>query len=40
MAIESLPDIGANADSRADEWIGQDTFPFGALDFIAHFDNI
>ena len=39
MTIESLSDIGANAGSRADELIGQDAFPFGTLDFIAHFDD-
>ena len=39
MAIESLPDIGANAGPRADELIGQDPLPLGSLDFFAHFDN-
>ena len=39
MTIKSLPDIGANAGAGADELIGQDALPFGALDFIAHFYN-
>ena len=39
MGIHGFPDIGTDAGSRADELIGQNAFPFGMLDLIAHFDN-
>ena len=39
MGIHGFQDVGTDAGSRANELIGQDAFPFGVFNLIAHFDD-